>query len=297
MYAGDFATAIAEQNGVIAMNPKFDLAYVGLAISQLAQGHADLAAETYRKLSAIDARGASVAATGLADIALFQGRPAEAIPILEKGIDEDLSRKDPDSAAVKLTALGEAQMQLRRTDQAQAAVERALGLSQAVNVAYPVARLWIAAGKESRALDLARNLSKSLEPDPQAYADLLRAEVELHRGNPREAIKILSDAQKIADTWMGRYLSGRAYLDAQAFPDADTELETASRRRGETTALFLDESPTYHLFPQVDYWLGRAREGIHSPAAAESYRAFLEVRGSAGEDPLVADARRRLGAK
>ena len=75
MYAGEFDTAIREQSAVIGMNPRFDLAYVGLALSQLGQGHADLAAETYKKLSAIDARGASVAALGLADIALYSGTP------------------------------------------------------------------------------------------------------------------------------------------------------------------------------------------------------------------------------
>ena len=96
---------------------------------------------------------------------------------------------------------------------------------------------------------------------------------------------------------MGRFLLGRAYLDAQAYPEADAELEAAAKRRGEATALFLDESPTYRLFPPVEYWLGRAREAIKSPAAAESYKAFLATKGNASEDPLVADARRRIAAK
>ncbi len=296
MYAGEFETAIREQNEVIGLNPKFDLAYVGLALSQLAQGHPDLAAETYRKLSAIDSRGASVAASGLADIALTEGRPADAIAILEKGIETDLQGKDPDSAAVKLTALAAARMELGQIVQALAAADRAVSLSKDVHVVYPAGRIYIEANKQPKAIELAGMLSKSLEPDPQSYAELLRAEVELRRASPREAIKILTNAKKTADTWMGRYLLGRAYFDAQSFPDADTELEAASKRRGETTALFLDESPTYRLFPPVDYWLGRAREGIKSPAAAESYKAFLSIKEKAGEDPLVADARRRVGA-
>ncbi len=232
----------------------------------------------------------------MADIALTQGRPADAIPILEKGIETDLQGKDPDSAAVKLTALAAARMELGQTVPALAAADRAVSLSKAVNVVYPAGRIYIEANKQPKAIELAAALSKSLEPDPQSYAELLRAEVELRRANPREAIKILTNAKKTADTWMGRYLLGRAYFDAQSFPDADTELEAASKRRGETTALFLDESPTYRLFPPVDYWLGRAREGIKSPAAADSYKAFLSIKEKAGEDPLVADARRRVGA-
>jgi tetratricopeptide (TPR) repeat protein len=297
MYAGEFETAIREQSAVIAMNPKFDLAYVGLALSQLAQGHPDLAAETYRKLAAIDPRGASVAASGLADIDLYQGRPKEAAAILEKGIEADLARKDPESAAVKLAALASARLEMNQTAPALAAAERAISLAKGENVLYSAARVYIAAGKEPQAMDLAKTLSTSLEPDPQTYAELLRAELEAKRGNPREAIKILQNAKKTADTWMGRYLLGRAYLDAQAFPEADSELEAAFKRRGEATALFLDEAPTFRLFPQVEYWLARAREGIKSPAAADSYKAFLGTKTNGTSDPLVVDARRRLGAR
>ena len=35
-----------------------------------------------------------------------------------------------------------------------------------------------------------------------------------------------------------------------AFAEAELELEVCLKRRGEVTALFLDESPTYHLFPR-----------------------------------------------
>jgi eukaryotic-like serine/threonine-protein kinase len=195
---------------------------------------------------------------------------------------------------VKQTALAAARLELKQPGPALAALDRAVAGSQAVNIVYPAARVYIDAGKEQKALELAKTLSTSLEPDPQAYAELIRAEVEIKRGNPREAIKILGNAKKIADTWMGRFLLGRAYLDVQAYPEADRELEAAFKRRGEATALFLDEGPTYRLFPPVEYWLGRAREAIKSPAADESYKAFLATRGNAGEDPLVADARRRL---
>ena len=52
------------------------------------------------------------------------------------------------------------------------------------------------------------------------------------------------------------------------------------------------------LFPaRAHYELGRARQGLKSPAAADSFKAFLAIRGNAAGDPLVADARRRLGSK
>ena len=106
---------------------------------------------------------------------------------------------------------------------------------------------------------------------------------------------VLEGATKLADTWMGDLL-GRAYFEAGVYPDADRELEACAKRRGEATALFLDEGPTVRYAPPAVYWLGRAREALKSPAAAESYKAFVAIKDG-GEDPLLADARKRLGGK
>jgi hypothetical protein len=37
------------------------------------------------------------------------------------------------------------------------------------------------------------------------------------------------------------------------------------------------------------------REGLKSSGFAESYKKYLSIRGKAGEDPLLADVRRRAG--
>ena len=66
------------------------------------------------------------------------------------------------------------------------------------------------------------------------------------------------------------------------------------KRRGEATSVFLDDEPSYHHFPAVLYYLGRAQEGLQSAGAASSYRAFLAIKTKASDDPLVADATKRL---
>jgi tetratricopeptide (TPR) repeat protein len=296
MYAGDFETAIREQEEVLRLNPRFVLAYVSKALSQLAQGHPDLAADTYRKVATIDARGASVAVSGLADIALYQGRPGDAVPILQKGIEADLANQDSNAAAEKLLALADAHLELREPAAAVADAERALSMGKGENILYPAARLYLATGREARALALASQLATRLEPDPQAYAELIRGEAELARGKHAAAISHYRAAKKIADTWAGRLDLGKAYLEAGAFTEADTELETCVKRRGEATALFLEESPTYRLFPPVYYYLGRAREGLKSPGATDAYKSFLAVR-TGPANALVADARKRLEKK
>jgi hypothetical protein len=47
----------------------------------------------------------------------------------------------------------------------------------------------------------------------------------------------------------------------------------------------------------VYYYLGRAQEGLKSPAAAGSYRKFLDIKQKGGKDLLIADTRRRLASR
>jgi tetratricopeptide (TPR) repeat protein len=281
MYAGDFAAAITEQNEVIRMNPRFVLAYVGLALSQLAEGHADLATETWRKAEKVDARaGLPTRHSGSQTIALSQGRPGEAAPILEKGMDADLAAQDPGSAAVKLAALAEANLERKQTDAALASADRAVSLAKARERALSGRACLSPRGREAKALALAADLSKVLEQDPQAYAELIRGEAELSRGKPQDAIRTLENARKLADTWMGHFLLGRAYLEAGAFPDADRELEICVKRRGEATALFSGRGADVADIPAGPL-LPRPREaGVEQPGGR---RLLSGVPGDAAE--------------
>ena len=101
---------------------------------------------------------------------------------------------------------------------------------------------------------------------------------------------------QLLDTWIGHFVLGRAYLEDGAFTEAHEELEVCLARRGEASALFVDEVPSFRYLPPVYYWLGRAQESLKSPAGADSYRAYLAIKQNAepGADPLIEDARRRL---
>ena len=70
------------------------------------------------------------------------------------------------------------------------------------------------------------------------------------------------------------------YVDGGEPRSALVELEQAEKRRGEATAVFLDDVPTFRYLAPLPYWLGRAHEGINSasPAAADNYRKFLALR-------------------
>ncbi|MFC2144566.1 hypothetical protein ACFLQM_02655, partial [Acidobacteriota bacterium] len=87
---------------------------------------------------------------------------------------------------------------------------------------------------------------------------------------------------------------GRAYLEIGAYAEAHAEFENALKRKGEAAIAFLDEDPTYRYLPQVYYWLARSQEGLGSSAAADSYRAFLEIKANGEPEPMVTDSRKRL---
>ncbi len=93
-----------------------------------------------------------------------------------------------------------------------AAAERASTGSTDESLLYPAAMVFLEAGKSDKALDLSQKLSQRLEPDPGAYGKLIEAEVQMKRKDYRDAVRTFQDAQKIADTWLGRFGLGRAYL-------------------------------------------------------------------------------------
>ena len=98
------------------------------------------------------------------------------------------------------------------------------------------------------------------------------------------------------DSWVGRFDMGRAFLEANAFAEADSEFDRCIKRRGEALSLFLDEEPSFGFFPPVYYYQGRVREALNNKGFAESYRVYLGIRGTSTEDPMATEARGRAGS-
>ncbi|MBZ5631002.1 MAG: protein kinase, partial [Acidobacteriia bacterium] len=249
VYAGDFATGAHEAQAVIEQNPSFTLAYNSLAMAQMGSGQVANADQTYQKLEGLNARGASMASLGRADIALFHGRAEDAIPLLEKGIAADSANQDKDGTAIKYIVLAQAHLLAGRAAAAQAAADKAVALVKEESVLYSAGQVYLETGQLAKASQLAAQLASRVEPEPQIYGKLLEGETSLKRKDPRLAIQLLQAAQKITDTWLGHYDLGRAYLDAGMFTEADSEFELCLRRKGEASAVFLDDVPTFRIVP------------------------------------------------
>jgi tetratricopeptide (TPR) repeat protein/predicted Ser/Thr protein kinase len=292
-YDGDFATGEREAQTALSLNSSSQ-AYLALAEAQEGLGQMAQAAETYHKMEKVDALGASLAASGLADVASYDGRYADAVQILEQGVAADIAAKNADSAAEKLAGISQLHLLRGQKGPAVATARTAVSTSQSVPVRVLAARTLLEAGEIAEAQKLADALASEVQPETQAYAKIIRGDIASQRGDKNEAINMFTGANQLVDTWIGHFELGRAYLEAGMFVEADSEFDRCMKRRGEALEIFQDSTPTFAYFPPIYYYQGRVREGLKSPGFAEPYRMYLSIRGKAGEDPFLADIRRRL---
>ena len=293
-YTGDFSTAEQEARKVLQVNSGFEIGYAALAYAQLGQGQLAEAIKTNQQLEKVSNFGQSMAAQGLADIALYEGRLADAVRFLETGAAADLKAGRLDSAAADFTMLAHAQLLRNQKPAVLAALDKALANSKTVSTRFAAARVYAATGETSKARKLAEGLATESQLEGPVYAKLVEGEAALAEKGPRRAIQLLNEANKQLDIWIGRFDLGRAYLDAGLFTEADSEFDRCTKRRGETLDLF-DYVPTYSYLPEVYYYQGRSREGLNSPGFRDSYGTYMSLREKAGEDPLLPEIRRRLG--
>jgi tetratricopeptide (TPR) repeat protein len=297
MYAGDFESAIKESESIIKENPSKEKAYLCLGLSQIQRGSPDEAIATYNRLANLSAWGASEAALALGDLAIYQGRFTDAIHVLQAGVTSDKAQKNEGRTAVKLVALAAAELLAKQRASALGSANEAVSATDEGSVLYGAAEVYLGAGDIQRATALSKKLSGRFEPEPQSLALLIQGETQRRQGELHAAVTSFEQAQKIVDTWLGRYDLGRAYLEAKLYPDAQNELDVCLKRRGEASAVFLDDNPTARYVPPVYYFSGLAKSGLNSSSAAEDFKAFLKIKQQSAPDPMVSDAKRRLQAQ
>jgi len=294
---GDLQTSERESRKALELEPSFTKAHITLALTQLADGQPGEAIETYRKLQDLDSYGATLAATGLSDLAITEGRLTEALKILDDGIAFDLKNGQGYDAAIKCVMLAQAYLLQGKKERAVETAERALKISEAAEILFSAALVNVGAGQEEKARTLQAELNKKAQPEPRVYAQLIGGELSRSRGDIGNAVSLFHQAKDLIDTWLGHYLLGGAYLQAEDYTAAYSEFEICLKRSGEAASVFLNDLPSYGYLPPVIYYFGRAQEGLGSEAAADSYNRFLKIKGKDdGTDPMVAEARRRLAS-
>jgi tetratricopeptide (TPR) repeat protein len=291
-YGGDFPLAEEAARTVAEMKSRW--AWFTMALAQLGQGKVPEATQAYQELARVDALGVSQSISGLGDVAMYAGRYSDAIRILQAGAAAEIAAKNPDAAATKLAAVANAQLLRGDKRAAVEAAEEARKNSSAVKIRFMAAKVFVEVGDGKKAEALIAGLAKEPQAEPRAYAKILEGEMHLKGGDATAAIESFGAANSLLDTWIGHFDLGRAYLETREFLKADSEFDRCLKRRGEAVSLFLDEEPTFGVFPPVYYYRGRAREELKTAGFADSYRAYLSIRGNSTEDPLVRDVRRRV---
>jgi serine/threonine protein kinase/Tfp pilus assembly protein PilF len=291
--AGDFELARQYTEKVLEINPgrQICMYYVSVALIELLQGSPEKAAEAYHSIEKLGTAPASTAKTGLADLALYEGRLSDAKKILEKAIEEDLKMG---SAARNLILLAELQLSLGQSTSALECVEQAVKERVSLEIIYPAAQMYVQSGQEEKAKVLAAKLSEIPEADFQAYSKLIEGDIQLGKNNIVGAIRLYMEAQNFLDTWRGRFALGEAYLKNELYSEALSEFGACLERKGEAVVMFLNDIPTARYLPQVYYYMGRALEGMGNASASESYQEFLKIKEKGEADWMVEDARRRL---
>lgn len=292
-YTGDFQTAEKQARIVLRSNPSYETAYIALAYAQLGQGQIEQAAKTYETVGKLSPLGASIEGSGLADIALYEGRDADAANMLKRDAATDVKEKNS-RAADKFDMLAYAQLMWGHDADAIAAAKLAASESQEVNVRFLAARVFVEAGDTENAQRLSRELSRDLSPEAQADTKLIQGEIALKSKDPHAAIQLFTQANTVLETWMGWFDLGRAYLDAGLYVEADSEFDRCEKGRGQSMDML--DGPTFGYFPPVYYYLGRTEEGLGSAGAASFYQKFVDIQRNGQSGALYQDAQQRLAA-
>lgn len=296
MYAGEFQVATEEARKLAADDASYHKAHLPLAVSAALAGDLAAARASYESMSRAGTAGASLAASGLADLALFAGEAAEVPTALQAALEADRGRKNQRGLADKGLLIAETHLLAGRATEARSTLEKLAGDLSRDKDRIAVALLYMRLGDVARAEEIAKELTPLLDRQSRAYAHIIEAEAALSRGKYVEAVDRMREAKALADLWLGRLTFGRAYLAAGYPAEALAEFEECHKRIGEATALFLDDVPTLRFIPELDYWSGRANEALgNKPTAKSSYERFVKRR-SAGSDPRIAEARRRIAA-
>jgi eukaryotic-like serine/threonine-protein kinase len=293
-YASDFPNAETEAQETRNLGDEAGLQ--PLAYAQMGQERVPDAIASYDALSKVHPRWVTLAMSGLADAAMFEGRFKEAISIYGRGLDADRRRKDgQDRAAAKLAGIAYAELQRGQRTAAVAAAKAALTTGESIRPRLRAALVLVEAGEIASAQTVAKSFAGQALAEARASARIIDAAVLRSKGDYNGAARLLEETNgKILDTWMGQFELGRAYLAAGRMTPADSAFDACIRRSGE---LFLDEEPTYGLLPAVYYLKGQAQEADKIIGFADLYQRYLRIREKAGEDPNLKDVRARVAAQ
>ena len=317
---GPFDKAVAEASEAAQLNPKEAKAHANLAIGFLGlnrfdeakkvlQNAMDQGMETdsmHARLFHIafvkgDAAGMQqqldwaskwplMSYTWQAQAAEFYGQVAKANQLGDQAI-ESAERNDlKDTAAQMVARKAIRAATFRDCSQVSVLTAKALSFSRDLSALHQSAHALAACGQNAAAEALVKDMQNRFAKDTllnTVSVPLIRAQLELARGNAAQAIELLESARKYdayGDFWP-QYVRAQAYLKQQNGEQAAKEFQYILNHRG-----WYPLSPVYAL-AQLGYARATAQSG-DTAAARKAYQDFFEIWKNADATvPFLAEAR------
>jgi tetratricopeptide (TPR) repeat protein len=306
---GDIQGAIASYRMALEVRPDFAASLFKLGAAYVTTDQFTRADSCYRALASFPERQTrSDARAGFSQIAIRQGRLAEALRILdeaaasdrmegyERGLVSEYTRR-----AVVLSDLGRTAAALAEFEKAAALADRVKPdekLFESVSYVYFLSR----AGDLKKADEVARKMKRTAGDKGEIIREMLaaaaRGTVEFHKGNYQASSEQFAAVNSLIDKYGNSVikspyipvLSGRAFLGRGAAGEAATALEGAVSR------YYLEDAGSLSVGVQAHYYLGTAYEQLGDRnKAVRQYEEFLRIWKNA--DPgmkTVEDAKSRL---
>jgi tetratricopeptide (TPR) repeat protein len=208
-------------------------------------------------------RGALTAQLGLADVSMFAGEYGRAGEEFSAGVAMAADVGSTYFEASLRVGLAEAQLRAGESpsvvaETLHAALDRIGGLPRQV----PAALMYLEIGDVDSAQAIADGLKENLQPQNRSYARLIEGMIALQGGDAVAAVESISAGIDLADLWLLRFYRGIAYFEAGFAAEALDEFTTCNERRGEASALYLDDLPTYRYMAPLPQWMASAEQQL-----------------------------------
>jgi eukaryotic-like serine/threonine-protein kinase len=300
---GPFERAVTEGHAATDLNPKQARAYVNLAVAFMGQNRFDEAIKILhqaaeQKLESANmhqrlyhlafvqgntdtmkeqlewTRTTSKIEEGLnwqAQLAAFSGQLANADDLNERMIKMNSKGAGKEFAAQVLLVEATRDATLGNCERATRVAKQALGLSREQANVVSAANAYAACGQVGPAQSSIDELLKMFPQDTLLHSNsipIIRAQLELSRGNAPQAVELLESARKyeVFGEFWPQYLRGQAYLKEKDGAKAAIEFKTILDHRG-----WYPVSPLYPLAQ-----LGLARAAVLNGDNATARTAYLD---------------------
>src|SRR5262245_2149781 len=220
----------------------------------------------------------------------FHGQLKKSAELSARSIELAQSRESKEIAARFQAEHASALALFDDCGQAKAEVAKALGLSRARSVVLVGGRALALCGESGSLQTLIDELTKKLPNDTllnNIWLPVVRAQLELRRGNPTQAIQLLETTRRYERIgfFAPQYLRGQGYLAQSKGKEAAAEFQTILDHRG--------WAPTSSLYPLAQ--LGLARAAVlqgDTAKARQSYQDFFALWKDADTDiPVLIKAK------